>query len=718
MNLLNPIMLLGAFLGAIPIIIHLLNKSRYRVERFGAMMFLRSALRVRAQTLRLQQLLLLLLRVAFFAFLALALARPMHTPRQGAGGEQPTTHVVIVDGSYSMLQGQGAGNAFRRARESARRLVGRMAQSDNMLIIRAGRKPQLLFPKPSFDHAFLRNQIDMLEPGTGTMNLPLSLEQAFWALEKSTLPRHRIIILTDGQETGWGLGRDAAWQRLAKHRELLKVKPFVYVLTQSPGADVANLAPVRVFPQSPLVDTYRQTTFVAELANHAAAEQRTRVSFSVDGEVKAERDVRLPPGTKMVQFDHLFQTPGSHAVSVQVGPDDLPVDNTLYHSVHVMSQIPVLVAKPATRSDVESVVETALLASGELGGDGLFAVSAVSHTDLDLWSSDDLNRFKCLVLLDVPSLSEYAAFNVERFVEQGGGLLVGLGENVVAPAYERLFNRGRGVLPARLSETVSYSSRFFAPAFPAGRAGFLLDIFDLSRTRVLNEVKTTRYWRVAPHDDAVVPALFGDDPFLVYRPFGKGRAVLWTTSIDEQWSNFPFTQDYLPLLHNLVLSLSAGVAPPVNLMPGDTLVYSSERPVTGGDPAAPLSGAGPASPREFSLVAPDGSVHTALAEQEGQEWTFEWQQTDKPGLYTVRASGVPPRYFTVAPEHAEGDLTALAPARVTALDACPAVFVDNEADLTARVQQEEGGREWWRVAIMAALLLLCGELFLGWRFSG
>jgi len=80
MTLLKPILLLGAALAVVPLIIHFLNKTRYRVEPFGGMMFLRSAMRVRAQTLKLRQLLLLLLRCALFALLALSLARPVQRP--------------------------------------------------------------------------------------------------------------------------------------------------------------------------------------------------------------------------------------------------------------------------------------------------------------------------------------------------------------------------------------------------------------------------------------------------------------------------------------------------------------------------------------------------------------------------------------------------------------------------------------------------------------
>ena len=62
---LNPWMLLGTLLVGIPIVIHILNRSRYRVEPWGAMMFLQKAMQIRSQRIKVEQILLLVLRCLF-----------------------------------------------------------------------------------------------------------------------------------------------------------------------------------------------------------------------------------------------------------------------------------------------------------------------------------------------------------------------------------------------------------------------------------------------------------------------------------------------------------------------------------------------------------------------------------------------------------------------------------------------------------------------------
>ena len=96
MILLNPLLLIAISAIAIPVIIHLLNNNRYKVEPFGAMMFLRKAVKQRAQTIKIQQLILLCLRCLFFIFLAIAFSRPVSNVN-AVDSDEACTHIIIID---------------------------------------------------------------------------------------------------------------------------------------------------------------------------------------------------------------------------------------------------------------------------------------------------------------------------------------------------------------------------------------------------------------------------------------------------------------------------------------------------------------------------------------------------------------------------------------------------------------------------------------------
>ena len=80
MTFLNVILVTGMAAGAIPILIHLFNRRRFRVVEWGAMHLLEEILRTQRRRLKIEQLILLLIRIAIPVVLAICLAklaRPM-----------------------------------------------------------------------------------------------------------------------------------------------------------------------------------------------------------------------------------------------------------------------------------------------------------------------------------------------------------------------------------------------------------------------------------------------------------------------------------------------------------------------------------------------------------------------------------------------------------------------------------------------------------------
>src|SRR3954471_6048742 len=67
----------GALLVSVPIIIHLLNRRRFKTVEWAAMEFLLRALRKNRRRIRFEQWLLLAVRCCVLLFLGLALARPL-----------------------------------------------------------------------------------------------------------------------------------------------------------------------------------------------------------------------------------------------------------------------------------------------------------------------------------------------------------------------------------------------------------------------------------------------------------------------------------------------------------------------------------------------------------------------------------------------------------------------------------------------------------------
>src|SRR5580658_4751502 len=138
MTFLSPLLIWGTLLGAIPIIIHLLNRRRFRRVEWAPMYYLRLTIQRNRRRIQFEQLLLLLLRIALIVILFFYLARPLLNPTGletwlGSGGR--TSQVVLIDDSLSMGYSSGDSTAFSRAKEAAGSLVNSIRAQDRCTIV-------------------------------------------------------------------------------------------------------------------------------------------------------------------------------------------------------------------------------------------------------------------------------------------------------------------------------------------------------------------------------------------------------------------------------------------------------------------------------------------------------------------------------------------------------------------------------------------------------
>jgi len=709
-SLLAPWFLLGLPLASIPILLHLLNKPRYKREAWGAMLFLEEAVQTRSRSIQIQEWVLMTLRTLAVLLLVLAMARPAMKGRNAGGGERPTTHVLVMDASYSMQRGGEEGSLFEEAKRIAQTLVEELRPQDNMLIVRAGARPEALFPRPVFDKAFLKGQIEQLEPGAEDSSLPAALEQASWLLGFSTLPRHRVIVLDDGQRAAWRPHLEEDWNRVTGQIEELPNPPALYSLRMNSGEEGVHLAVTALRARTPLPDVFRPVEFEVEIRNDGQDPVTRSVRFDVDGRRRDAREVTLEPGPNAVRFSHRFREAGSHRVEVDLGGDDLPVDNRAGLALEVLERIPVLILEgrkddSRLKSD-GGLLELALEAGRSPDGGKLFEVERMSQLELEDLTLQQLLHYKTVVLANLPAVSSRFGARMQRYLEAGGGVLIGLGPEVSAESYNRWTTDADGWIPVTVGDWVEDMEEPAVPTFPAGRAAEILDVFDLSRTRQLDAVQVRGYRKVETLGEGIEAGQFGEDAFLWVKDVGEGTAGVWTTTFTPEHSNFPAVPDFVPLVQNLVMRLAGGAVPPVNLRQGETAVVTvdlEELPADAG----------------FAVVlSPDGKENKVPLEPVRRSGVLEWSETGEPGLYQVNIPEHPPRYLSVRLPTSEGELTDLDPeTEGGGTEALDLTFTESLEELRREMKRETGVRDLWRVLLVSCLGLLMVEGVLAWRFS-
>src|SRR6476620_1878960 len=129
---LNPaFMVAGLALVSAPIIIHLINRMRYKRIRWAAMEFLLKSQKRNRRKLIIEQLILLLLRILLVLLAAFLVARFVY----GAGVSRGATHIVVIDDTLSMADHAGEGGkettAFETGIEQIKELAGAAAQANS-----------------------------------------------------------------------------------------------------------------------------------------------------------------------------------------------------------------------------------------------------------------------------------------------------------------------------------------------------------------------------------------------------------------------------------------------------------------------------------------------------------------------------------------------------------------------------------------------------------
>jgi VWA domain-containing protein/aerotolerance regulator-like protein len=717
-GILNTAMLLGLGGAALPVIVHLLNRRRDTVIDWGAMQFLDLGNRARRR-IRLAELLLMLARMGLLALVALALARPFWAPRasaavgeragSGLGRDAPPRDVVLViDGSASMDRRLNAETPRTRAIDWARRFVRRSRPGDSIAVLVAGQRVRPAVDPPSFDPARVDEALAGIKAARGSSDIPAALVDAFRILGRTNNPGRAVIVLTDGQRHAWRAGESGRWALVRDLHRRLPFPPAIWSIafgvgesSGMPNGSVGPLAVTRamVTPGLPLaVTTTVENTGPGPLSRTAELLADGR---SVTGSAQVVGPI--PAGGRApLSFQTSLTAPGSHLLTVRLdGVDALPGDEESSIPIEVAPAIPVLLVDGEPGSEPFSGETDFLRAALAPTGDETPQVRArvIAPGKLDAGS---LGGQAVVVLANVDRLTPEQMAALGAFVDSGGGLLIAPGDRTDAPSLGAI-----GWMPARLGDRKGDATTRRTIAHPAPRtfSGPLMPPFGQGDDPPLGEADFFAYRVLAPAPGASVSArLDTGDPWVVERPWGRGRVLMLATPIDAEAGTLPANPDFVPLTHEWALHLAGGGGRSPIVRAGEPLIFPLDPPPAPGVATLPLE-------------TPDGHPAHAAVVRGGDSVHARFDDTSDTGVYRLKLPDPPGGfvYGAVAGDGRESDMSPLEPADAAKLaEGWPLEFETDPDRLTARLSAAEpGGRhEVWRPLILAALGFLCVEVYL------
>ncbi|MBI2441574.1 MAG: VWA domain-containing protein [Lentisphaerae bacterium] len=709
--MLNPLFLWAFAAALIPLILHLWQRQRIVVMPFSTVRFLKVAQQRASSRIRLENILLWLLRTLLVLLLVMAFTMPvlrLTSLRQLVGAARRDI-AIVLDVSYSMDYVSGQNRVWLAARDAAIAVIEAMRPGDRACLFLADEDVTPLIAQLTPDLSLVLGQIRSLSPGTTTAQLRPAVEAALAALKESRREKE-LFIITDGQKLPWNSFQPLPEQtdqpdktdRADAAAAATAALPFDTKDISADTAIIAALLGVASPDNSAPLDIEIQPTVLmpetpGQLAVkllHNGPEQSLNVSLAVNGQAASQRSVSFE---KDGRATCVFALPplklGTHAALIETSPDGLMLDNSFYFLLRIHEKLPVLCV---------GTEEDAFFLMRALNPGGTDSAITAQRIDPAALGADALAGAACVFLCNAVPLEGQALLALEQYVQRGGVAVI---------------------FPGNRAAIADYANWTCLPAKPVNLADFGAD----AQRRVLRLVKrgdplfqgmhlpsgtyptiaVTRelQWDKLETAAEVVIAAEREVPMLLRRKVGNGYVLAFSVSADRRWSNLPLSPFFLPIIHQVVF-YGAGVEQ------SQSFIWTGRNLVL-----ADLVGAlAPGT----ELRDPAGRSVTLRPLKNGQDNSLVIEAVTQSGFYTqhspARSQAEPA--FAVNVRRSESDLTRVNPADLPALTGISELdVVESKEDLLRLVKERRLGRPLAEPLLWLAFLLAGVELFIANRAS-
>src|SRR5215211_4651317 len=615
MSFLTPLFFLGVAALAAPILVHLVRRTRARRVQFPALVFVRQVPQRTIRRRTLHNLLLLLLRCLAILLIVIAFTRPFFSGGSAAKDNTAAgATVILIDNSLSMRREQLFAEAQRRAEGAVDE-----ARNDEQVALLSFDKRYTVLNRFTTDKNRVRFNVRSLTAGWDGTDYEQALRGAESLLgEVETTGPKRIVMISDFQMPGWTPA--SATFKLANNTQLT-------TLDVGGNSPRANVAITNVEARGVIFGQKYLDNLVVHVNNFSdTPRDHVQVDFQINEQTVEKRDVSLNTrDSRVVEFSGFNLNEGANRCTIDIVTGDFAPDNRFYFTLRRETPAKALIVESASRGRSDSLhLQSALTTNDDLPFN--FTLKSTGSVD-----PAGIAEYALVVLNDPGPLNPALAGALVKFVEAGGQMIVSTGPRTQADSFNTALQR---ITPATLREAVQTK---------AGESVAITDVkFDHPIFEVFQEsgrlasANVIGYFRSEPRTNAGVLARFEDgSPALLEARTGKGRVMLFTSSLGPSWNDLPLTPLYLPFIHQMVRYAGTREESAWYGL-GQTFTVSKQKE------AAPPAIDTPGGARlSESRLTPDGDLLVTARE---------------PGFYRLRYNAAP-GYAAVNSDGAEGDFT-------------------------------------------------------------
>lgn len=563
MTFIHGYLLGGLLLAGVPVLLHLIMRQKPKPLRFPAFRFLRQRHLINRRKLRLQQLLLLLLRMGIIAALCLALARPRVAAERVAAlfsNERPITAVLVFDTSPSMEYNSGGRTRLDDAQQRARELLDELDTNSSIAILDSADDPgsgEIEWLSPTLAQTRIENL--RIHP----VNAPLNrqIDRAVRLLQKAgeseDPPPRFLYLFSDRTRACWDARAGAKTPPdgiralfvdvgVEQAKDLAIEKVEIVPPIAAPGERLRIHVTVRASGADFDTELLCQLDSEPE-SDRAAQQQAIQLSAGQARVFTFEREA--PAKAKDAPAESTYQLTIRHQTA-----DALPFNNSAFATFLVRERRKVLTIV----TDESAAAASPPWRAWQLAMDavGTFHCEVITQTEASKLNEKALRKYAAVcVFQTVPDAALWTKLG--GYVRNGGGLMLVPGGGEIRRQQFNAEGMKAGLLPGTLNKIEQ-----IPPDRPLRRwSGFrvqhpipaffqkTLDNADPDYGKRQSWPGVYSYWIVEPAaEDTLIMATYADGPrhpALLDRAAGRGHVILFTTPLDTReldknryWHNY------------------------------------------------------------------------------------------------------------------------------------------------------------------------------------
>ena len=505
-------------------IIHLLNRRRFRTVKWAATSFLLRASRQSRGKKKLRHFLILACRTLAIAALIFAVARPLIGGFLGARSGSINTVILILDRSASMETKAASGQPSRR--QNALTQISeaiKKAGSPRLLLIDSASGELHEVPDPQ-----ALSELSLTSATDTEADIPDLLIKAVDYLDEAAPGQAEIWLASDLQRNDWKPS-DPRWGAIRAGLEALPSQANLRILT-SADEDVENLT-LQLLSSRRIGD--KMLLDLKLTRRKGTGDLAVPLTFSFKGARSSER---ITIHGQELQFQkHIPLSPKDTQGYgwVSLPPDNNPRDNSIYFAFGDQKPLKTCLVTEDPSSASSTYLHKAATAAGlQSAACEVFTPTQGSQID---WANASL------IIWHAPLPAGTIASQLTRFVNSGGSALF------LPPSetgHQAIFGSSWGDLHTPPQGQFFITGNWIKDEGPWQNG-------QNNSPMPLGQIRAIQRRSISGTGSSL--AEWDDGSPLLYRQLeGQGSAVFMSTLPDERWSNLEFTALHLVAIQRLL----------------------------------------------------------------------------------------------------------------------------------------------------------------------